>query len=139
MKILVAVLVLLVAGLGAMLMIKSKPAPAAAYSTEATITRQAEKNTYEVAARIAKTVTCAGKVAEVVLSQPRCVAAPGVPASLYAGANPQDPDYARKENINLEVSWPDAGQPGFATCAVTIKLGDRVIAKNLTKVSVNER
>jgi hypothetical protein len=139
MKILVAVLAALIAMLVAFIFTLPKAATALAYTTDATITRQWDKGAYTVTARIAKLVERDGKVTEEVIAQPRCISSPGAPASLFTGANAKDPDYARKENITMDVAWPEVGKPGFATCTATIKLGDKIVARTKTQVAVNER
>lgn len=114
-------------------------AVAANYSTEATMTRQKDKGTYEVTVRVSQLIERDGKVIEELIEQPRITSSPGVPASLYSGLEPSHPDFAKRENVSVEVSWPEAGQSGFSVCTVTIKLGTRIVSKSRMQVAVEEK
>ena len=112
---------------------------AASYSTEATMTRQKDKGTYEVVVRVSQLVERYRKVTEELISQPKITSSPGVPASLYSGLQPQNPDYTRKENVSVDVSWPEVGKTDFAVCTITVKLGDKIVSKTKMKVTVEEK
>lgn len=112
---------------------------AASYSVEATMTRQKDKGTYEVLVRVSHLVERDGKITEELVSQPKITSSPGVPASLYSGLQPPNPDYAEAENVSVDVAWPEVGKTDFAVCAITLKLGDKVVSKTKMKVTVEER
>jgi hypothetical protein len=112
---------------------------AASYSTEATMTRQKDKGTYEVVVRVSQLVERDGKVTEELISQPKITSSPGAPASLYSGLQPPNPDYTRKENVSVDVSWPEVGKTDFAVCTITVKLGDKIVSKTKMKVTVEEK
>jgi len=111
----------------------------AGYSTEATMTRQPDKGTYEVVVRVAELVERNGKVTEKVISQPRLTSSPGVPASLYAGLQPGNRDYKKEPNVSVDVSWPEPGKRDFAVCTVSIKRGDQIVSKSKMQVAVEEK
>ena len=113
-------------------------AVAANYFTEATMTRQPDKDTYEVVVRVSHLVEQDGKVTEELIDQPKVTSSPGVPASLHSGLQPSDPDYATTENVSVDVSWPEVGKRDFAVCTVVIRLGDRLVSKTRLKVTVEE-
>jgi hypothetical protein len=114
-------------------------AVAATYSTEATMTRQKDKGTYEVVVRVSKMVKKGDGVVEELIVRPKMVSAPGVPAKLYSGLQPSNRDFATKENVSVEVSWPEAGKRDFAVCAVMVKLGDELVSKTKMQVTVEEK
>jgi hypothetical protein len=78
-----------------------------------------------------------GKLTEQVIARPRITSAPGVPAGLYCGLQPNQPNYKKEENIRLDVSWPESGQSGFAICTIIVKRGDDVVSKSRLKVQVD--
>ena len=117
----------------------ANPAVAATYSTEATMTRQKDKGTYEVVVRVSRLIEQDGKVTEELIDQPRITSSPGVPASLHCGLQPSDRDYTKRENVSVEVSWPEAGTRDFAVCAVVVKLGDKIVSKTKMQVTVEDR
>ena len=112
---------------------------AATYSTEATMTRQKEKGRYLVEVRVLELVERDGQITERLVARPRIDSAPGVPASLYQGLQPSHPNYEKEENVTVDVSWPEVGTTDFATCAITVKLGDKVVSKTRMKVTVEEK
>jgi hypothetical protein len=114
-------------------------AVAANYSTEATMTRQRGKGTYEVVVRLSHLVERKGEVREELIDQPKLTSSPGVPASLYSGRQPSDPDFRKTENVSVEVSWPEAGKRDFAVCTVVVKLGDKIVSKTKSRVAVEEK
>jgi hypothetical protein len=114
-------------------------AVAATYSTEATMTRQQDKGTYEVVVRVSRLVDRNGKVTETLISQPKVTSSPGVPASLYSGLQPPNRDYRKEENVSVDVSWPEAGKRDFAVCTVSVKLGDKIVSKTKMQVMVEEK
>ena len=129
-------LITLLVGIACMVAIT---AVAASYSTDATMTRQKDKGTYEVLVRVSHLVEQNGKITEELIEQPKITSAPGVPASLYCGVQPSDRDYKKKENVSVDVSWPEAGKQDFAVCTVVVKLGDKVVSKTKTRVTVEEK
>jgi len=112
-------------------------AAAASYSTETTMTRQRDK--YEVVVRVSQLVERGGKITEELIGQPKITSSPGVPASLYSGLQPADPGYTSRENVSVNVSWPEVGKRDFAVCTITIKLGDKIVSKTKTRVTVEEQ
>jgi hypothetical protein len=110
---------------------------AATYSTEATITKQKDKGTYQVDVCVSQLIERDGKLTEQVISRPKITSAPGVPASLYCGLQPSQPNYKNEENIHVEVSWPEAGKSSFAICNIIVKRGDNVVSKSRLKVQVD--
>jgi hypothetical protein len=111
----------------------------AAYSTEATMTQKKDKGRYLVEVQVMQLVERDGQLVEQVIARPRIDSAPGVPASLYQGLQPTHPNYQKEENVTVDVSWPEAGKTGFAHCSVTVKLGDKVVAKSKLKIEVESR
>ena len=111
----------------------------ATYSTEATITQQKDKGRYLVDVRILELVEQNGQLTEHIVARPRIESAPGVPASLYQGPQPSQPNYKKEENVTMDVSWPEHGKSGFAICDVTVKLGDKVVSKSKLKVQVDDK
>jgi hypothetical protein len=111
---------------------------AANYSTEATMTRQKYKGTYEVVVSVSRLLEHDGKTTEQLIDRPKITSAPGVPATLQCGMQPTDADYKKKENITVDVSWPQSGKQDFAVCTVVIKLGDKIVSKTKTRVTVDE-
>ena len=112
---------------------------AATYSTEATFTQQKDKGRFLVDVRVSQLVEQNGKLKEHLIARPRIDSAPGVPASLYSGLQPSHPNYHHEENVSVDVSWPEAGQSGFAICSVTVKLGDKVVSKSKLKMEVDSK
>jgi hypothetical protein len=49
---------------------------------------------------------------------------------------PADPDYANKENVSVDVSWPYPNESGTAFCAVTIKRGNEVVSKSKLQLKI---
>ena len=76
---------------------------AASYSTEATMTRQKDKNTYTVVVRVSRLVEQGGQRNAQVISQPRMTSSPGHPASMYQGLQAPNPDYQKEENVSVDV------------------------------------
>jgi hypothetical protein len=111
---------------------------AATYSTEATMTRQKDKNTYEVVVNVSQLVKKNGKLTEEIIARPKITSSPGVPAGLYSGLQPSDRDYKKKENVRVEVAWPETGKKDFATCTVIVKVGDNLVSKTKMQVTVEE-
>ena len=97
------------------------------------------KGQYEVVVRVSRLVEQGGNVTEELLSQPRVLSGFGVPASLYAGLQPHHPDYQKEENVSVDVSWPEAGKSGLASCTVTIKRGDKVVSRSKFQVRVEDK
>lgn len=114
-------------------------AVAATYSTEATMTRQKDKGTYEVIVRVSHLVERDGKVTEELIEQPKITSSPGSPASLHSGLPSSDPDFAEKENVSVDVSWPEVGKRDFAICTVVVKLGNTMVSKTKVQVTVEEK
>jgi len=111
---------------------------AAPYSTEATMTRQKDKGTYEVVVSVSQMVKNGDKVTEELIARPKIISAPGVPATLYSGLQPSDRNYKKKENVSVNVSWPEGGKRDFAVCTVVVKLGDELVSKTKMQVTVAE-
>jgi hypothetical protein len=112
---------------------------AGSYSTEATMTRQKDKGTYEVVVRVSQLIDRGDEVIEELIGQSKITSSPGVPASSYSGLQSANPDYATKENISVDVSWPEIGKRDFAVCTVVVKLGEIIVSKTKTRVSVEEK
>lgn len=111
---------------------------AASYSTETTMTRQKDKNTYTVNVCVSRLVEKDGKLTEQLIAHPKIISSPGGPASMYQGLQPLNPDYQTEENVSVDVSWPQIGKSGFAICTITVKLGNKVVSKSKTQVAVDE-
>src|SRR5258706_16728 len=111
-------------------------AVAATYSTEATMSLQKEEGTYKVVVRVSQLEERRGKLTEELIAAPRIQSAPGVPATLYAGLPASNPNYAKKENVTVDVSWPYPNESGIASCAITIKRGDQVVSKSKFQLQV---
>lgn len=109
---------------------------AATYSTEATMSLHKEEGKLNVDVRVWRLVDQDGKLVEQLVSAPRVKTAPGLPASLYTGLQPADPDYANKENVSVDVSWPYPDESGTAFCAVTIKRGNEVVSKSKLQLKI---
>ena len=102
---------------------------AATYSTDATVSLQKDEGTLNVDVRVSRLLEQDGKPSEQLVAAPKIKTAPGVPATLYTGLQPTDPNYASQENVTVDVSWPYPNESGTAFCAVTIKRGDEVVSK----------
>jgi hypothetical protein len=111
---------------------------AALYSTEATMTRQKDKNTYTVVVHVSRLVEQDGKLTEQLIVQPNILSNLGEPASMYFGLQKLDPDFQKQENVKVDVAWPEARKSGFALCTVTVKLGDKTVSKSKLQVIVDE-
>ncbi len=111
-------------------------AVAATYSTEATMSVQKNEGTYKVVVRVSQLVEQDGKLTEQLIAEPRITSTPGVPASLYSGLQPANPNYANKENVSVDVSWPYPNESGTALCAVLVKRGDKVVSKSRLQLKV---
>src|SRR5204862_8170719 len=70
-----------------------------------------------------------GQLKEQLIAGPKILSAPGVPATLYSGLQPSNPNYANNENVTVDVSWPYPNESGAALCAVIIKRGDKIVSK----------
>jgi hypothetical protein len=114
-------------------------AVAASYSTEAIMTPQKDKSTYEVVVRVSQLVEQDGKLTEELVARPKVTGPLGVPASLYSGLQPTHADYQKEDNVTVDVSWPKAGENGVAFCTVTVKRGDRVVSKSKLQVTVEDK
>jgi hypothetical protein len=110
---------------------------AASYSTEATMSLQKDEGTYLVEVKISELTEKNGKVTERLISRPRLLSSPGVPATLYTGAEPKNPDYAKEENITVDVSWPYPNESGTAFCSVTVKRGDSILTKSRMQLKID--
>ena len=109
---------------------------AAAYSTEATMSLQKDEGTYMVGVRVSRLVERNGKLTEKVIAEPRIQSAPGVPATLYSGLRPGNPNYTTEENVTVNVTWPYPNESGVAYCTVTIKQGDMVVSKSKLQLKI---
>lgn len=103
------------------------------------MTRQKDKGTYEVVVRVSHLLERDGDIIEELVDQPKITSAPGVPASLHSGLQPSDGDYKKRENVSVDVSWPEVGKRDFAICTVVVKLGDKIVSKTKTRVTVEEK
>jgi hypothetical protein len=110
---------------------------AAGYSTEATMSLQKNEGTYLVEVKISELTEKNGKVSERLISQPRLQSSPGVPATLYTGAEPKNPDYTKEENVTVDVSWPYPNESGTAFCSVTLKRGDSILSKSRMQLKID--
>jgi len=106
------------------------------YSTEATIFLQKDEGELNVDVRVSQLVDQNNKLVEQLLFAPRIKTAPGVPASIYAGPAHTDSEYASKENVTVDVSWPYPNESGTAFCAVIIKRGDEVVSKSKLQLKI---
>ena len=104
-------------------------ATAASYFTDATVSLQKDEGILNVDIRVSRLMEKDGKPVEQLVAAPRIKTAPGVPATLYTGSQPADPNYASQENVTVDVSWPYPNESGTAFCAVTVKRGDEVVSK----------
>ena len=109
---------------------------AATYSTEATMALQKQEGQLNVDIRVWRLADQDGKLVEQLVSAPRVQTAPGVPASLYTGLKPADPDYANEDNVSVDVSWPYPNESGTAFCAVTVKRGNEVVSKSKLQLKI---
>ena len=109
---------------------------ASSYSTEATVSLQKDEGTLNVDVRVSRLVEQDGRSTEQLVAAPKIKTAPGVPATLYTGLQPADPDYASKENVTVDVSWPYPNESGTAFCGVTIKRGSEVVSKSKLQLKI---
>lgn len=109
---------------------------AASYSTEATVSPQKDQGTINVDVRVTRLVEQDGRSAEQLVAAPRIVTAPGVPASLYTGLQPNDPNYAKAENVSVDFSWPYPNESGTALCIITIQRGSQIVSKSRFQLKV---
>ena len=106
------------------------------YSTEATMSPQKDEGTYNVDVRVSRFLDKGGKMVEELVEAPRITSGPGVPGTLYTGPKLTDPDYANKENVTVDVSWPYPNETGIAFCAVTIRRGDTIVSKSKFQLKI---
>ena len=110
---------------------------AASYSTEATMSLQKDEGTYLVEVKISELTEKNGQVAERVISRPRLLSSPGVPATLHQGMSTNDPGYTNDENVTVDVSWPYPNESGTAFCSVTLKRGDSILTKSKMQLKID--
>ena len=106
------------------------------YSTEATMSLQKEEGRLLVEVQVSRLSQQNGKVVEQLVAAPRIQTAPGVPATLHTGPQPGDSNYASKESVTADVSWPYPNESGIAFCAVTVQRGDEVVSKSRLQLKV---
>ncbi len=109
---------------------------AATYSTDAIVSHQKDEGALNVDVRVSRMAAQDGKSSEQLVAAPKIQTAPGVPATLYTGLQPTDPDFASKENVTVDVSWPYPNESGTAFCAVTIKLGSEVVSRTKLQLKI---
>jgi len=109
---------------------------AASYSTDANVSLQKDEGTLDVDVRVSRLEKQDGKSSEQLVAAPKIKTAPGVPATLYTGLQPGDPDFPSKENVTVDVSWPYPNESGTAFCAVTVKLGSEVVSKSRLQLKI---
>jgi hypothetical protein len=109
------------------------------YSMEATISLHKQVKQYEASARVCRLVDRRGHQAEEVVSRPRVMSSVGSRGSFYVGCDRSSPDYKKLENVSMDVFWPEDGEAGYAICTITVKRGDRVVAKSKMQVTVGEK
>jgi hypothetical protein len=109
---------------------------AASYSTDATMSLQKDKGTLDVDVRVSRLAEHGGKSSEQLVAAPKIQTAPGVPATLYTGLQPTAPDFASKENVTVDVSWPYPNESGTAFCTVTVKLGNKVVSRTKLQLKI---
>jgi hypothetical protein len=109
---------------------------AAAYSTEAMMSLQKEEGTFKVVVRVSRLLEQEGQITEQLIAEPKIQTAPGVPATLYSGLQPSNPNYANEENVTVDVSWPYPNESGTAFCAVTIRRGDEIVSKSKSQLKI---
>ena len=98
---------------------------------------QKEEGTFKVTVRVSQLVGQEGKLTEKLIAEPRIQSGPGIPATLYQGLQPSDPNYMNEENVTVDVSWPYPNESGVAFCAVTIKRGDRIVSKSKLQLKID--
>ena len=86
--------------------------------------------------RVSRLVEQDGGSAEQLVAAPKIKTAPGVPATLYTGLQPTDTNYAKEENVSVDVSWPYPNETGTAFCVVTIKRGSQIVSKSRLQLKV---
>jgi hypothetical protein len=107
-----------------------------AYSMDAAITLNKETKEYQVFAKVLKVGDGKKKDSEEIVARPRIVSARGVPASFYVGPAATDRAYRKSENISMEVSWPE---DSTATCTITVKRGDKLLARSKTQLNLQDK
>jgi hypothetical protein len=118
-------------------LVKAPAAIAATYSTDATMSLQKDEGTYLVEVSVSELNEQNGKVTERLIARPRILSSPGVPATLYQGTQPGNADYAKEENVTVEVSWPYPNESGTASCSVTVKRGDSIVSKSRMQLKID--
>lgn len=98
---------------------------------------QKDNGTYLVEVKVSELTEQNGKVSERVISRPRILSAPGVPATLYSGPRPGNRGYANEENIAVDVSWPYPNESGTAFCSVIVKRGDSIVSKSRMQLKID--
>ncbi len=111
-------------------------AVAATYSTEATMSLQKDEGKFDVVVRVSRLLEQDGKLVEQLVAEPRIHSAPGVPATLYTGLQPANPDYASQENVTVDVSWPYPNESGTAFCVVIVKQGNEIVSKSRLQLKI---
>jgi hypothetical protein len=113
-------------------------ASAVPYSIDATITPQKNKGQYQVVVHVSKLIEQNGKLIEKLICTPKVTSGFGGAASLYQGLTPNNPDYLNQENVSVDVFYPKSGNSDFASCVVTVKRGDEVVAKSNLRLKIGE-
>ena len=75
---------------------------------------------------------------EELVSEPKLLVGRGDAHSSYMGLQPSHPNYAKEENVAVDVFCPKSSDGGFASCTVTVKRGDKVVSKSKLKVKVGD-
>jgi hypothetical protein len=97
---------------------------------------QKDEGTLNVDVRVSRLLEQKGKFSEQLVTAPRIKTAQGVGATLYTGLQPRDRDYATKENVTVDVSWPYPNESGTASCLVTVRLGNEIVSKSRLQLKI---
>jgi hypothetical protein len=109
------------------------------YSIEATVTPHKEAKQHEAAARVYRLVDRGVGQLEELVAQPRVLSTVGSPGSFYAGPDRASSNYRKLESVSMDMAWPNQQEAGFAVCTITVKRGDRVLAKSKMQVTIDQK
>ena len=126
----------LVASLTVASVLAASSSPEVPITTDAMIRLNKDKGTYEVVVRVAQSVDEDGTMKDKVIAKAKVQGAFGKPASAYSGLQPTQQHYQKEVNVTVNVFWPEVGKSDRAFYNVTVRRGDKVIAKSQMHMEV---
>ena len=130
-------LAVLVASLTAASALAASSSTESPITTDAMITLNKNQGTYEVVVWVAQAVEKDGVVTHPVIAKPKVQGVFGTPATVYSGLQTTHKDYQQGINVTVNVFWPEAGKSGRGFWNVTVRRGDKVVAKSQMHMEVD--